>query len=133
MNNDFPLFTKTYDITGWILDRTQKFPKSTRFTFGQRIDNLALDVLEAVVEAGYSRRSSAVMQEANRKLTRLRVLLRMSTDRKYLSLRQYHFAGEKIDEIGRMIGGWLKQGQRKSDAQTFAVLHSDCPQGGWCE
>lgn len=121
MAKDFPLFTKTYDLTGWILDRTQKFPKSTRFTFGQRIDNLALDVLEAVVEACYSKQSSGILREANRKLSRLRILLRMSTDRKYVSLRQYHFAGEKIDELGRMVGGWLKRSGRKNTDQTPPV------------
>jgi len=125
MEKDFPLFTKTYDIAGWIMDRTQKFPKSTRFTFGQRIDNLVLDVLEAVVDACYSKRSSAVMHEANRKLSRLRILLRMSADRRYLSLRQYHFAGEKIDEIGRMIGGWLKRIGRKKTDQALSGSMSD--------
>ena len=106
---NFPLFTKTYDLTAWLLDRTQKFPKSTRFTFGQRIDNLSLDILESVIEARYSRERSPVMRAANIKLTRLRILLRLSTDKRYLSKRQYSFAGEKVDEIGRMMGSWAKR------------------------
>ena len=106
--NEFPVFTRAYDFAGWVLDRTQKFPKSARFTFGQRIDNLALDILEDVVEARYSKNPSTVLQVANRRVSRLRVLMRLAADRHFLSLRQYHYAGEKIDEIGRMIGGWTK-------------------------
>ena len=36
---------------GWTLDRTADIPKSQRFTFGQRLDNLALDTLQATVKA----------------------------------------------------------------------------------
>jgi hypothetical protein len=33
----------------------------------------------------------------------------MSKDLKLLSLRQYQFVSEQIDELGRMVGGWLRQ------------------------
>ena len=107
---DLPVFTRAYDLAGWLLDRTQKFPKSSRFTFGQRIDNLALDIVEAVVTARYSRRRRVIITEANLKLTRLRVLLRLATGRRYLSRRRYFHVIEKIDEIGRMLGRWGKKG-----------------------
>ena len=38
-----PLDTVLVEIVGWTLDRTAGFPKSQRFTFGQRLDNLTLD------------------------------------------------------------------------------------------
>ncbi len=107
---DFPVFTRVYDLAMWVLDRSEKFPKSTRFTFGQRIDNLVLDVLEAVVAARYTRKRGPIVREANLKLTRLRILLRMASNRRYLSRRQYFFALEKIDEAGQMLGGWIKGG-----------------------
>jgi hypothetical protein len=37
------IFVRWYDIAGWILDRVEKFPRSQRFVFGQRITNLAID------------------------------------------------------------------------------------------
>lgn len=33
------------EIVGWTLDRTADIPKSQRFTFGQRLDGLALEAL----------------------------------------------------------------------------------------
>ncbi len=108
---DLPVFTRAYALAGWLLDRTQKFPKSSRFTFARRIDNLALDLVEAVVTARYnSRRRRVIITEANLKLTRLRVLLRLATGRRYLSRRRYFHVIEKIDEIGRMLGRWGKKG-----------------------
>jgi len=49
-----PLYTAMVEIIGWSLDRTADIPKSHRFTFGQRIDNLSLDALQQVVKAVYS-------------------------------------------------------------------------------
>ena len=36
---------------GWTLDRTADFPKSQRFTFGQRLDNLSLDCHRSCVRS----------------------------------------------------------------------------------
>src|SRR5258708_6404378 len=41
-----PLYTVAGQLVGWTLDRTADFPKSQRFTFGQRVDNLSLDCLQ---------------------------------------------------------------------------------------
>jgi hypothetical protein len=34
-----PLYTIVGQLVGWTLERTADFPKSQRFTFGQRLDN----------------------------------------------------------------------------------------------
>jgi hypothetical protein len=40
-----PIYAVLSEIVGWTLDRTAGFPKSQRFTFGQRLDNLSLNAL----------------------------------------------------------------------------------------
>jgi hypothetical protein len=39
---------------------------------------------------------------------RERVMLRLAMDLKYISFQQFEFASKAFNEIGRMIGGWLK-------------------------
>jgi len=92
-----------------LLDRTPKFPKAVRFTFSTRIDNLALDVHERLVAArcapaGVKREA---MRYADLSLARLRVLLRLVHKRRYLDHRGYRHVSERLDEAGRMLGGWL--------------------------
>ena len=53
-HEDLPLFVHWQQVIGDLLDRTQQFPKSVRFTFSTRIDNLALDILERIIEACYA-------------------------------------------------------------------------------
>ena len=38
-----PIYTRYYDLLGWILDRVSKFPKHTRFGLVQKIAHIALD------------------------------------------------------------------------------------------
>ena len=107
--NELPLFAHWMDWLRWLLPTTEKFPKRLRFTLTQRIDNLALDIAEELVEARYTRRKRDRLHSINRKLERLRILLRLSHDLQALPHRQYEFAMRSLDEAGRMVGGWLKQ------------------------
>ena len=102
-----------YDTAKWLLERVDSFPKNQRFIFGQRISGDALDILELLVEAAYSRDKVRLLEDANRKLETLRWLLRMATDRKVLTGRQYQYACEHLDETGRMVGGWLRQQRQR--------------------
>jgi len=109
--DELPLFVHWEKTAGEILDRTQKFPKSVRFTFSSRIDNLVLDILESVVEACYSPKAEklASLRAADLALAKLRVMLRLSHERRYLDSRGYEYLMRGIDEAGRMLGGWRKQ------------------------
>jgi hypothetical protein len=111
MAEDLPLFVHWEHTTGEVLDRTLKFPKAVRFTFSSRIDNLTLDILEGIVAARYAKagQKDAVLREVDSKMTRLRVLLRLSHQRSFLSHSGYERLMELIDEAGRMLGGWRRQ------------------------
>ena len=44
-----------YQFLLWLLPTVEKFPKSHKFTLGDRIETIALNVLEALIEATYTR------------------------------------------------------------------------------
>jgi hypothetical protein len=104
-----PLHTATSAWLGWTLDRTASLPKNARFTFGQRLDNLTLDALLLVTRAVFSPRSDKppLLRELNLLLEQLRVLWRLVEQRGWISQQQLLFANGRLDELGRMTGGWL--------------------------
>ena len=106
-----PLVLFMGQLTGEILDATQRFPKAVRFTFSSRIDGLALDMLLRLVEARYRRPRLELLRAANLALEQLRVLMRLSHDRRYLPSRTFERLASRIDEGGRMLGGWLRHEQ----------------------
>ena len=91
-----------------LLDRTQRFPKSVRFTFSTRIDNHGLDILEELVEARFASGEAlkVALATVDRRLTRLRVLLRLAHKRRYLDTSGVEHVMRGVDEVGRMVGGW---------------------------
>jgi hypothetical protein len=104
---------KTYDFLLWLLPKVEKFPRSFRFTVGDRMVAVGLDLLLALVEASFSVEKGALLDAANRRANGLRYLLRLSKDLKLLTLDSYGFAAQRLEEVGRMIGGWQKSQRRK--------------------
>ena len=70
-----------------------------------------LDVLEALVEARYTRgkAKARALAGADAHLARLRVLLRLAHTRQHLDHRAYAHVSLALDECGRMLGGWRAQ------------------------
>jgi len=115
MSVDPPVFVLWYDFTKWLLAKTEKFPKRVRFTLSRRIENLALDITQDLTVARYARNKARLLAEINAKLDQLRILLRLCHDMEILDHKGYRHASAKIDEAGRMLGGWKKQ-QAEKDA-----------------
>jgi hypothetical protein len=103
------IFVKWMEFLKWLLPVTEKFPKRVRFTLADRINDLALDMVEDLLEAQYTKKKQAILRRANLRLEKLRVLLRISCEQQYLSHKAYDYAMRSINEVGRMLGGWIKQ------------------------
>ncbi len=93
---------------GELLDRTAHFPKAVRFTFAQRIDGLALDLLDTLVRARWAPRTQtlALLVSADGTLAVLRAMVRLSFERRYLARAGFEQLVRALDEAGRMLGGW---------------------------
>lgn len=111
-DEDLPVFVRWLEFLKWLLPTTEKFPRRVRFTFANRIDALALDVVEDLVEARYTRDKQAILKRANLRLEKIRVLLRLCHEERFLSHDAFEFAIRGVDETGRMLGGWIKQQER---------------------
>jgi len=100
------------ELAGWTLDRTADIPKNARFTYGQRLDNLALDALQSVVKAVFTSeaiRKQEYLSDLLLQLEQMQALWRLAYERRWLSQQQLLFVSQKLDEAGRMANGWRKQ------------------------
>jgi hypothetical protein len=103
-----PAVEAHYQFLLWLVPTVDRFPKAQKFVFGDRILNLALEVLEFLVEAAFTKDRKAHLARANLGIDKLRFLLRMSADFRFLDRRRYEHAARLLDEVGRLIGGWSK-------------------------
>jgi hypothetical protein len=50
-----PAVEARYQLLGWLMQTVERFPRSQKFLLGDRIQTAALDVLDALIEATYTR------------------------------------------------------------------------------
>ncbi|MBD3181921.1 diversity-generating retroelement protein Avd [Candidatus Poribacteria bacterium] len=109
MADEMKAVAKMYDVLKWLLPQVSKLPRSHKFTLGDRITDLGLDVLGLLIEASYTRRKLDLLCQANIRLEQMRYLLRLCRDLDLLSLKRYGYISREINEAGSLVGGWIKQ------------------------
>lgn len=97
-----------HELLRWLVPLLDQFPRSRRFTLGERLESGLLEVLELLVAAAYSKEKRALLGEANRRLAVCRHLWRLCHELKVIPLRRYQHGAGLIDGIGGQIGSWLK-------------------------
>ncbi len=107
-SSELPLISKTYDLVLWSCQHLASFPRSYRFTLGQKLELRLYDVLEKLLRAKYSRERAGILREVNLELELLRFQFRLACELKCLSVQSYGHAVRTVHEIGQMVGGWLK-------------------------
>ncbi|MCK5015932.1 MAG: diversity-generating retroelement protein Avd [Candidatus Peribacteraceae bacterium] len=102
------IFQKSYDLTLRYYKETHEFPREYKFTIGQQMKETCLLMLDAIIDANALRDKKATLQMASKHLERLRVYTRLAYDLKVIGMKKYEVLSKYSDEIGRMIGGWMK-------------------------
>lgn len=105
--NSYTVFTKWYTLLNYFLDRIEKFPRDAKFTVGDRICKIILDVQELIIESIYSKEKIEKLKKINIYLEQLRIYSRISFERKYISSSQYQYIFTELNEVGKIIGGWI--------------------------
>ena len=108
------VITRTYDLILWSCHHTGRFPRNHRFVLGERIERNLYDLLETLIRARYTRNRQTLLEQANLVLEILRFQVPLAKDLQCWKVQSYGFAARAIDEIGNLVGGWLKSGGGKA-------------------
>jgi len=109
--SELPIFAKWFDFVNWLFPFADRLPKKVRFSVTNRIINLSLDLIDDLIEARYSRNKVTALRRANFRLEKLRILLRLCFEQRWISHKTFSHAVRSISEVGKMLGGWMKQQQ----------------------
>lgn len=110
LNLDIPIFTKTYELYKTFYSYLATFPKKDRYTLGQKCELVLLDLLEGIILASSLSREEKlpILKTASLKLDVLKVLFRLGKDLKIIESKKYLILESFLQEIGKMLGGWIK-------------------------
>jgi len=102
------IITKAYDFLLYLIPQLSKYPRNQKFILADRIQILSMDILDSFLEAYYTSgpRKMEILVNTNVKLEKLRYLIRLSHDLQLINTHRYEVISSKINEIGKMLGGW---------------------------
>ena len=103
-----PIFQKSYDLFKFLHQYVATFPRSEKYSLGQKIKDTNINFLDQIIRANNAKNKRLYLEEARQLLEILRIYLRLCYDLKLMGIKRYEIVSQKIDEIGRMLGGWLK-------------------------
>ena len=85
-------------------------PKGARYTIGSRIENKFLDLLELSYIAYFTEKERKAEKIANciLVLDTLKFLISVAWEGKLISNKHCEDVALKLDEVGKMFGGWKK-------------------------
>ena len=104
-----PIFVRTFDLLAWLIPVTQKFPKDQRFVLAARVQNTAFDFYEAITAASLSKNKTEHLEQADIDLQRLRLYLRLCQRLQLFSKGQYEHIFKLLEEVGKLLGGWMRK------------------------
>jgi len=95
------------------------FPKKLRYTLGDKIDTLFIQILELLFVASYQNKNEKLptISMALRKADILKFLLRIAWEVRAIETKKYIDISERMQELGRMIGGWKRGLESKTPAR----------------
>jgi hypothetical protein len=111
MSSEMVIFTRTFDLLHWLLPKSERFPKIYRATVTQRLMAAALDFQEALLAAQQYEDKIQLrhLRQADVCLDKVRLYLRLVYQWQWLTKGQYEHVSRMVAEIGRLLGGWIKQ------------------------
>lgn len=105
-----PLFQAVYKLYLLWYVRCGQIPKKDRFTIGQKTENLLLEILILIVTAYHTNNPEFKRQslcKASTLFECVKVTIRLAKDVKALEQRWYIDYQARIQEMGKMLGGWI--------------------------
>jgi hypothetical protein len=108
------IFARVFDLLEWLVPKGESFPRGFRHTVTARLLGAALDLPELLYRA-HARRGRArlaALSDADAALNTLRLYLRLAHRWHWLNDGQYEHVSKLVAEIGRLLGGWIRQEQR---------------------
>lgn len=97
----------------------RNFPKVERFGIGQKIEQSYLAVLELTFTAAYlpPEQKIILLGKTISRLDILKFFAQLAWENKLIPTGKYAELSKRLEEIGRMLGGWKKGLESKAPAR----------------
>lgn len=107
---DIPILKKSYDLYKEFYKLRLTVPKQDRYTLWQKCEATLITVIEGILMASQQSKIEKLptLEKVSIKLNFLKICVRLMKDVKAMTPKTYIITEANLDEIGKMLGGWIK-------------------------
>ena len=123
--DETPIFQKTYALIKKMALICPQVPKMHRYTLWERCELKGLRALETLIAIGHATEFQdrvRLLILLSQEIDILKVLIRLSKECRAIDVKAYLFLEKLLNEMGRMVGGWLKSVNEKKLASPERSL-----------
>lgn len=106
--DDLKIRQKCEDMIQYGYIALRQFPKSEKFTLVAEIKLTMWRLLRLIVVCNKRYFKKTTMTDLDAELDLLRSQVRISRELEFLPFKKYEVWSRHINEMGRMIGGWMR-------------------------
>lgn len=121
--SELTVITKAKDLCSYVMTVTQKSPKHFRYTFVNKLQNLALSVIENLFRANdvyVSNQDIPAQKErlgfqraAMTDLKLLGYMAMLSMEQECILPKQYEQIARQVTDCQNLLGGWMNSDRRR--------------------
>lgn len=108
MSSDLRLLQTLEDLATYSHKALWQLPKSERHVLAADIRHTLDAVLRLVVRAAKRYHKKTTLQDLDIEVELLRHQIRKAYNLGYINARRYEVWVKQVDEVGRMVGGWIR-------------------------
>ncbi len=114
-----PIIQKLVEIYNLWHEFLPHVPRDFRYSLGTRIDRSLTETAELLFIASYldKQQKSPYLRKATARLDLAKFFLQILWEVKAIDDKKYIALSEKLDAVGRMLGGWIKGIESKPPAK----------------
>ncbi len=101
-----PVFQKGYELNLEIYRTTHNFPREYKYSLGQKIKEIASELLDLIVLANSEENKGAYFPKIKIRIERLRIQLRVAYDLNVINSKRMEFLNRFLEEISKQVSGW---------------------------
>lgn len=100
------------DVSRYTRIALRQFPKHEKFILGQEIRESILTIRRLTVRALKRYYKKTTLEDMDIEIEVLRHLIRDAVNLEYVDLRRYEEWSRLVNEVGKILGAWLKNVKR---------------------
>lgn len=107
---DIPIYHKTYELYKLLYSCHSAIPKIQLYTLWRQCEQISIQMLAAIIHTGHTQGNARVdaICTISEKLDLLKTFIRLTRETNSISEKKHLEIQSLIQEIGRMVGGWIK-------------------------